>query len=203
MADHLRPVTQLPAAYRPVATLDLARDRRTRLLLGLAGIPLLIIFGALFIAAAVALSPQRELILTGQLSDTQALLALVALLLISVLVMAAHELVHGLLYGLFTGARPHVGFKGLYAYTAAPEWYIPRGRFLVVGLAPLVLLSLAGLAVMPFAPSWAVPALVLALILNAVGAVGDLYAAGWMLAHPQARLARDTGDAITLYAPAP
>jgi hypothetical protein len=45
-----------------------------------------------------------------------------------------------------------------------------------------------------------VPALVLALIFNALGAVGDLYASIWVLAHRRARLAHDTGDAITLYA---
>jgi hypothetical protein len=191
---------ELPDAYYAVASLDLAHDRRIQVALTLVGIPLVIIFGVLFITAAVALRPPGDLVLGGQLRGLQALLVLVALLAVIVLVTVMHELVHGLFYWLFTGTRPHFGFKGLHAYAAAPEWYIPRERFLVVGLAPLVLLSLGGLAAIPFIPLLLVPALVLALIFNAVGAVGDLYASIWVLAHPRALLAHDTGDAITLYA---
>ncbi len=197
----MRPAKELPPGYAQVATLDLKRDRRILVLFTLAGIPLVVVFGMLFIAAASALRPHGEVLLSGELRGFQVLLVLVVLVVVIALVMVLHELVHGLFYLLFTGERPRFGFKIVYAYAAAPEWYIPRGRFLVIGLAPLIVFSLVGLAAMPFVPAAVVPPLVLALILNAAGAVGDLYAVVWLLAHPRANLAHDVGDAITLYAP--
>src|SRR6266699_209791 len=70
-------------------------------------------------------------------------------------VLILHELTHGLFFWLFTKSRPAFGFKGWYAYAAAPGWYLPRAQFLVVVGAPLTLLSLLGEALLLLVP-WAV-----------------------------------------------
>lgn len=197
----MRPVKELPAGYRQVATLDLSRDRRLQVLLTVAGVPAFILFAVLFTVATAALRSGAGSGAEIELSGIALLLGLVALAGIIAFVMILHELVHGFCYWLFTSERPYFGFRGLYAYAAAPSWYIPRGRFLVVGIAPLVTLSLAGLAAMPFVPGSAVAPLLIALIFNAAGAIGDLYVILWLLRWPSATLAHDTGDVITLYAP--
>jgi hypothetical protein len=44
--------------------------------------------------------------------------------------------------------------------------------------------------------------LYLFVLLNAVGAVGDLLVTAWLLRYPSTALAQDVGDAMTVFAPA-
>lgn len=127
---------------------------------------------------------------------------LVVVLVGSVVTIVLHELIHGLGFWLFTRDRPAFGFKGLYAYAAAPRWYLPRNQHVVAGLAPLGVTSLAGLLLVPLVPPAPVGALVLILTLNAAGTIGDLVVMGWLLTRPATTLVRDGGDTFSLFAPA-
>jgi hypothetical protein len=68
---------------------------------------------------------------------------LIGFLAASVLIIPLHELVHGLLFWVFTRRRPLFGLRlPFYAFAAAPvDVYLPRNPYLVVALAPLVLLK--------------------------------------------------------------
>lgn len=63
-----------------------------------------------------------------------------------------HELVHTLCLWWFTQEWPRLGFKGIYAYAAAPAWYIPRNQHLFIALVPLIVLTVIGLLLMPIVP---------------------------------------------------
>ena len=121
--------------------------------------------------------------------------------LASVLVVIIHEAIHGVFFWLFTGSRPIFAFKGAYAYAAAPGWYLPRGAYMLTGLAPLVILSLAGLVVLAVAPASWLTLITLALVINASGSVGDLAAVIWLARQPINCLAQDFGDRIEIYLP--
>lgn len=121
-------------------------------------------------------------------------------LVLMAVVVVLHEAIHGLLFWRFTGDRPRFGFKGLYAYAAAPGWYLPRNQHLVVALAPLLLITLGGLLMIALIPTAAVLPLVLVVALNAGGAVGDLVAAIWLLRADAAALVQDTGDSMVIFA---
>ena len=110
-----------------------------------------------------------------------------------------HEAVHGVFFWLFTRAVPKFAFKGAYAYAAAPDWYLPKYQYLVTALAPLVLLSLVGVGLMLVVPPGGFVVLLLFLVTNASGAIGDLWVAGWLLRQPDACYANDHGDAVSLY----
>lgn len=99
----------------------------------------------------------------------------------------------------FKGSRPRFGFKGVYAYAAAPGWYPPRDQHLAVALAPLLVITLLGVVLLAVAPVALVLPLVLLVTLNIVGAVGDLVVALWLLRHERTALVEDTGDAVTVY----
>lgn len=71
-------------------------------------------------------------------------------LLVVVLAVISHELIHALFFRFFTGEWAIFGFKGIYAYAAAPQWYIPRNLHIAVALAPLVILSLLGVLLIPW-----------------------------------------------------
>lgn len=196
----MTPRTELPESYYLRTALDLSKNRTAQVLLTLAGLLCFVVFGFAFTVAAGAL---RHDIASSSVTVGLGglLLGFAVLVAVALLVMVLHEAVHGLAIWLLTGARPTFGIGWTYAYTAAPDWYLPRGRFVLVGLAPLVLLTALGLALLPVVPLALVPLVVLALTLNAAGAVGDLALIGLLLAQPRGALARDTGHRVEFYAP--
>jgi hypothetical protein len=118
-----------------------------------------------------------------------------------VAVLVLHELVHGLCFWWINRARPRFGLQLAYPYAAAPEWYIPRNPYLIVGLAPLILISLLGVVMLPWLPQPLLLPWILALAVNASGSVGDVYVIGWLLTRPASALVNDHGDCIQIYLP--
>lgn len=173
-------------------------NTRLALLLNGAGILLLFVFGWLFMAAAVWLRRDFAMISAWQFV---AQIRWWELLLVLPAVVALHELAHALFFWLFTRERPYFGLGPGYAYAAAPDWYFPRNQFLLIGMAPLLLLSGLGVLLLPIVPQTAVAWLILFLTANAAGAVGDLYICLWLLRKPATTLAHDVGPVIKLYEP--
>ena len=136
---------------------DLSKDRKLAILLNLVGAALFILMGWFFLTTASLLrTDQDSLSWTIEFSD------LLLLLLAVPVVILLHELVHGLFFWVFTRHRPRFGVKALYAYAAAPDWFIPRGTFIWVALSPLVTISLLGYSCFPLLRSLD-PAVLLAL----------------------------------------
>lgn len=205
----MRATKVLPTSYQSYVTIRPGKSKRLIILLTLLGMLLFLGFGWLFGQIALLLRPDAAPLLHllvfpsgGGWQLNLPISWIGGVLLALVLVPLLHEAVHGLVFWLFTRDRPRFAYKLLYAYAAAPEWYIPRGPYLLVGLAPLVVLSLAGVACLPFIPQLFIPFLLAFLIFNASGAVGDLAVVVWLLFQPATLLARDSGDALALYRPA-
>jgi hypothetical protein len=197
----MKPVQELPQSYQSIGTLDLSKDRKAAIAINLAGIVLLFLFGWLFNRALLLL---RGDVARNVLSfEFGSLLDLGVFILVALgtmgLMIVVHEAIHGVFFWLFTRSRPVFAYKIWYAYATAPGWYLPRGQYLIVALAPLVIISLVGLGLMAVLPlSWLAPLLFL-LIMNAAGAVGDLAVAGWLILQKPGVYAADRGDAVTLY----
>src|SRR5512146_1809462 len=128
----MKPVSLLPAGYIARGRLDLSQDKGLQVGLTLAGFGLFLVFGVLFLAAAASLTP-------GLPSSGRVVLEPAGLLILLVGALAVALVVH---------EWPVFGFRGLYAYAAAPKWYIPRLPYLLLGLASLLLLTLVGLALL-------------------------------------------------------
>ncbi len=191
----MKPVKTLETNYLFVGQLD-AGDRRTALRLNLVGLALIFLFGWLFLLITTALRPEASSANLFSLLDQASLLGLIASL-IAVLIL--HELVHGLLFWLFTHERPRFGFHLTVAYAAAPDWYFPRNQFMIINLAPLVLITAAGLILLPILAYEVVPLLFVALTFNAAGSVGDFLVAGQLLRAPHTTMVHDTGPKMIFY----
>jgi hypothetical protein len=187
----------LPDHYTLLHKLDLSSDHRLLVILNLVGLVMFFVFGGLFVRLAGMLLPEGR----PPVGEVAWLPYLLGILAASVLVILLHELVHGLFFWLATGSQPHFGFRLAYAYAAAPGWYIPRNFYVLVGLAPLVLISLLGVALIPFISIYWLYILIFALTINASGAVGDVYIVGWLLLRPADTLVNDRGDGIWFYRP--
>jgi hypothetical protein len=198
----------LPAGYAPRAAFNLMRPA-AMIGLSVASLALMPICAWLFLRVTTLLRPGLGLndILgfrttprpEGGFAHTFESGWMVGVVLALVLIIPLHELVHGLGFWIFTRARPRFGWKLIYAYAAAPGWFLPRGPYLSVVLAPLVAISLAGTALLAVVPPAAVTAVLMLLIVNASAAVGDLAMAGWLLAQPRAALVEDTENGCTAY----
>ena len=193
----MQALKQLPSDYYEHASLDLSRNKKAVVLMNLLGIPLLMGWGWLFIILARWLNPIiRNTLFSDQLLTTSNIfLWLIAPFAVIIL----HELAHGLFFWLFTEERPVYGYSWYYAYAGVPDWYFSKWSHVIISLAPLVLISLVGLMVLPFVNYATAVTLLLALISNATGAVGDIYITIWVLWQPPTVLIQDTGLAFTLY----
>ena len=103
----------------------------------------------------------------------------VATIVTVLLVLVLHEALHGAGFLVFGGLPEFgAGIKGgmPYLFATCPGNRFSRGRFLVIGLLPLVIIDACALALAGSAPL-VVPAM-LAFAFNTAGAAGDL----WMVA---------------------
>src|SRR6185437_1334041 len=109
-----------------------------------------------------------------------------------------HEAIHGIVARAF-GARPTFGVGAGFAYTTFREPIRPT-PYLMVGAAPLLVLSVVGMIVLTLRPSFPGQTLVF-LVGNATGAFGDL----WVLWHvpqlPRGSLICDLADGFAYYLP--
>ena len=185
--------TTLPTHYRHQATLDLSKSRKAVVGAIVSGIVLLIIVGWLFVQFTNLVRPSalealrfHDILTATPNGHTSITIPFADVVIALVLVMLIHELVHGLFYWRFAGQRPTFGIKGLGVYVAAPsEFYFPRNQYLVVGIAPLVV----------------VPILILFVAFNAAGAAGDLLMAARLLSYPLDTLMQDNDSGVIVYGP--
>jgi hypothetical protein len=104
-----------------------------------------------------------------------------------------HELVHGVVAGRYDyevtyGAAPHMG-----AFYATPfHQFQRRVDLFPIVLAPVVVISLVGVLLLFVPVPWVALAAFLALVFNAVGAVGDLYYTVVLLRSPPGTLFYDS-----------
>jgi hypothetical protein len=199
----LIPTQTLPANYILAKTIDLSKDRRALLILNAAGLVLFLLSAWFLVWLAAAVRPDLAArgftFSSGSLGNLAGLVAWIIAITIGMVVV--HETIHGLFFWLFTRSRPRFGLGGTYAFAAAPDWYIPRRLYLVVALAPLVLMTLTGLAAVFVVPDNLLPGLLLLIAMNFSGSVGDMMVAAWLLRQPPGMLSQDYGFGVRFYRP--
>ena len=118
-----------------------------------------------------------------------------------VVFMVLHELTHGAFFWLFTRHPPVFSFRGAYVFAGAPGWYLSRLQHLIVGLAPLAVLSILGLFLLIFMPIGFLDALLFGMLANISGAVGDLWVAILEIRECKDLVVEDSGDRFNFYMP--
>jgi hypothetical protein len=212
VSQSMQVTTVLPTNYHRQATLDLSKNRKAVVGAIVSGIVLFIAVGWLLVQFTHFFRPTalegirfRDIVTItadGELSGVLPFQLIVDAVVALALVMLIHELVHGVFYWRFAGQRPTFGIKGILVYAAAPsEVYFPRNQYLVVGIAPLVLLTLGGLLLMVIVPVVVVPILMLFVAFNAAGAAGDLLMVACLLSYSPDTLMQDNSSGVIVYGP--
>ncbi len=203
MMDKPHAYQTLPEGYQLEQRLDLIKDRKLLLYLSLASLVLFAGCGLGLVWMMFILRPEfaargMSFSLTADSSGSFFLRFIILLGVIFAMVVL-HEAIHGLFFRLLTGGKVKFAFKGAYAYAAAPDWYLHKGPYLAVSLAPLVLITVLGLILLVAVPeSWLFP-LMLLVAMNASGAVGDLYVFLLLVRKPEDVLVRDFGEQMEIY----
>ena len=194
---------QLPEAYQLTKEFDLSNDARSKALLSLASLVLFFLFWWLFRWLLGLFRPGRidvqSRILIRVFGLESIVITLLVLLALTFVMVFLHEGIHGLFFWIFTGEKPRFGFKIVYAFAGAPGWYIKKLPYLVIGIAPLVIITLVGFLLLLVVPvPWVLPILFF-ITLNASGAAGDIYTVFWLLGANKSILVHDTGDTVTVF----
>lgn len=107
------------------------------------------------------------------------------------IILPIHEAIHGLTI-LFWGGRPHFGAKlPLALFCGAKQQLFPRNQYIVIALAPVIVISIAGIILMLWVPGLAIYAL-FAIAGNLAGAAGDLMVVRQLSCLPRNVLVEDT-----------
>ncbi len=108
-----------------------------------------------------------------------------------ILILPIHELIHAAAFALW-GGKPYFGTKLPYAlYCGAKNQLFHRNQYLVVGLAPLVVITLAGIIFTLISPALASYTL-FATVGNVSGAAGDVWTVRKLLRRSRSILVEDT-----------
>ena len=188
----------LPNEYQEVLSWKVTGKPIRTILLNLAGLFLILVFGGLFFSIASILG-KFKVVSQFRFDFGNTSLLFAACLLTLVL----HELVHGLAMKIY-GAKPKYGviWKGLMFYATSPEYAYQRNKYIVIALAPLVLISsLVILGMWIFNGTFWIFLLGICGTLNASGAVGDIWITMIVLRYANTAYVIDDRDGIRVFLP--
>jgi len=196
-------VQQLPDGYQFEEKWDLSEDRKAKVYLSLASLGLFILFWLLFNGLLQIFRPETNGVVSGfsiSLSDpTSMIVSVLVLIFVTVGMVFLHEAIHGLFFWLFTREKPRFGFKVVYAFAGAPGWYITKLPYILIGIAPLLVITILGLLLLLIVPEEWLLAVLLFMTMNASGAAGDIYTVFWLWRKPDNILVSDSGDSVQVF----
>lgn len=179
--------------YQEVLYWKVTENKSRVIAINIFGVLLSVIFGSIFSSIAVSF---------GKLYKFRFGLIEIGLVFIAVvLTIILHELTHGLFIRIF-GARPKFGilWKGMMFYATSTGYAFQRNKYLVIALAPFVLISLLLIVGM-----WLLQGTVwVALLgicgtLNASGAIGDMWITVIVLRYASEALIIDERDGVRVF----
>jgi hypothetical protein len=168
----MKPTKTLPNSYVHYSNLRPGKYRKGHLLALLIALPLTVGVYSLFNKLAYLFRVDYSQSPTWNPKFN--LGVIIGLLFVTITVIAAHECTHGLLLWLFTHERPNLGVQFPGVGVEAPDWYIPRNMLMIVGLAPLILLTLLGLVLLFAVSPDLVKTVAIGLTINIAGSYMDI-----------------------------
>jgi hypothetical protein len=186
----------IPEGYQEDLHWRVTEEPGRVILIQILGVILFILFGVVFSYLAVRLGkmPQVEKIY---------LIEIGSIFVASLLVVVLHELIHGWVMQMF-GAKPEYGilWKSMMFFTTSPGYAYPRNQYVVVALAPFVLISILFiLGIWLLQGTLWVALLGICGTINASGAVGDMWITAIVLRYAPHALIVDERDGIRVFLP--
>jgi hypothetical protein len=190
----------LPNDYQEVLYWSVTEKPMRVVTMNILGVFLFFIFGLIFSNVAVGLG---KLPLAGGIN--LGLREMIFVLMGIILTLALHELIHGLTMSLF-GASPKYGiiWKGMMLYATSPGYAYSRNNYVIIALAPFILISiLVVLGMWGLQGTLWVALLGICGVINASGAIGDMWITAIVLRYPATAYVMDERDGARVFSLAP
>ena len=122
---------------------NLMENKKLIFWLNLATIPLLLFFSVVFTFISNLFFGTNDIGSTFNSDHLGAsLFSFVLFFVVFFTMIVIHELIHGLFFKLFNPeGKVQFGFKNGMAYATSPNSYYPRSRFIIICLAPFILIT--------------------------------------------------------------
>ena len=190
----------LPGDYQEVLSWKVTGKPMRVIVLNIVGLILFVIFGMIFSSLAFGLGkiPSEGNFTIGLVEISLSIVGVVLTLIL-------HELTHGLVMQMF-GASPKYGiiWKGLMLYATSPGYAYRRNNYVVITLAPFVFISaLAVLGMWILQGTAWVALFAICGVVNASGAVGDMWITMIVLRYAATAYVMDERDGIRMFLPKP
>jgi hypothetical protein len=188
----------LPDDYQEVLSWKVTGKPMRVIALNIVGVILFVIFGMIFSSLAISVG-RMPLEGNFRLGLGEMVLAVTGI----VVTLVLHELTHGLTMQMF-GANPKYGiiWKGLMLYATSPGYAYLRNNYVVIALAPFVFISVLIVLGMWILQGTAWVALLgICGIVNASGAVGDMWITLIVLRYAATAYVMDERDGIRVFLP--
>ena len=196
--DKIPVMGALPENYQEVLSWKVTGKPIRVIVLNIVGVILFVIFGMIFFSIAIRVG---KLPSDGNLQFGLGEMGLAIAGIVVTFVL--HELTHGLVMQLF-GAKPKYGiiWKGLMLYATSPGYTYRRNNYVVIALAPFLFISalvVLGMWILQ-GTAW-VALLAICGVVNASGAVGDMWITMIVLRYPATAYVMDERDGIRVFLP--
>lgn len=192
----VEPITVLPPDYREVCYLSV-NQRGMLLWLNLLSLVPLLISGVLVTGVLLVYHEELGAPLVIRALPERVPTAIGMALVLGVLPL--HEWVHGLAIAR-CGHRPRYGIRWAVLFATSDGALFRRNEFVRIALAPLLWISLLGLALILLLPAGLASWIALGVAINAAGAIGDLWMTAAVLRYPASTLIRDEADSMRIFA---
>ena len=198
--DKIPVMGALPENYQEVLSWKVTGKPIRVIVLNIVGVILFVIFGMIFSSIAIRVG---KLPSDGNLQFGLGEMGLAIAGIVVTFVL--HELTHGLVMQLF-GAKPKYGiiWKGLMLYATSPGYTYRRNNYVVIALAPFLFISalvVLGMWILQ-GTAW-VALLAICGVVNASGAVGDMWITMIVLRYAATAYVMDERDGIRVFSLAP
>ena len=196
--DKIPVMGALPENYQEVLSWKVTGKPIRVIVLNIVGVILFVIFGMIFSSIAIRVG---KLPSDGNLQFGLGEMGLAIAGIVVTFVL--HELTHGLVMQLF-GAKPKYGiiWKGLMLYATSPGYTYRRNNYVVIALAPFLFISalvVLGMWILQ-GTAW-VALLAICGVVNASGAVGDMWITMIVLRYAATAYVMDERDGIRVFLP--
>ena len=198
--DKIPVMGAFPENYQEVLSWKVTGKPIRVIVLNIVGVILFVIFGMIFFSIAIRVG---KLPSDGNLQFGLGEMGLAIAGIVVTFVL--HELTHGLVMQLF-GAKPKYGiiWKGLMLYATSPGYAYRRNNYVVIALAPFLFISalvVLGMWILQ-GTAW-VALLAICGVVNASGAVGDMWITMIVLRYAATAYVMDERDGIRVFLPKP
>ena len=159
---------------------------------------LFVVGGIFFVVLNIVAYIAQTSIAGGSIGAWEVISWFVINIVVYILVMFLHEGIHALAFA-FWGGQPYFGAKLPVAlFCGAKNQIFRRNHYLVVGLAPFVVITIAGILFTLLSPALAAYTL-FGTIGNFSGAAGDLWVVMKLWRQPPSMLVEDTETGYTVW----